>query len=360
MKKLAIIGTSNTIVSHGYVAKMREAMGEEVDIFPLGACTSGHGVFTLLSNSIIDHYEYVLFDFNINDTFALTQAVINEQTLFSYVLFVANSFNFSSSIPLFLILPSRLSDIAKSASYIWRSVACLYNIKIIDIEKNFLNIPTDVLVPNEDKCHYYPIYQEKIAKLVLSIISHGSPHPTPPTSLPQKINLVCDKINFQLFDFNSLKNRLPILHIGTSLMTKSCHIISLQHNIQFPSNSYICGLFYWQDNYIPYLIFKYNQFNQLAKKLNSSWKGFFARDIAWSKPDGLKVATLTLSACKPHLPIEQSYYQNNSLMSDQCSKLLCVDFLLSDLPPFRYGDRFITNYPALIMAKKDELRRHFQ
>ena len=68
--KVAVIGTSNTIIKVGYFNKLKrkfENSAVTIDRYSLGGTTSLTASYMLEKFNIINNYDYIVLDFNIND-----------------------------------------------------------------------------------------------------------------------------------------------------------------------------------------------------------------------------------------------------------------------------------------------------
>ena len=85
MKKIALVGTSNSIMKNGYGQFLQELLPGQVDILGLGGCSSITAVFSLLKYDIVDKYEYVVFDFCFNEYYFEKNKTINKYLQISLV-----------------------------------------------------------------------------------------------------------------------------------------------------------------------------------------------------------------------------------------------------------------------------------
>ena len=102
MKKIALVGTSNSIMKNGYGQFLQELLPGQVDNLGLGGCSSINAVFSLLKYDIVDKYEYVVFDFCINDLNFEILKCTNKYLIVSYWSFIFNVLRNSKTTPIIL------------------------------------------------------------------------------------------------------------------------------------------------------------------------------------------------------------------------------------------------------------------
>lgn len=281
MINLAIIGTSNSIMKNCYGQICKFRLGDECDIYGMGACSSCVGVINLLQEKIIDCYEFVLLDFTMNETASLNRMTMSPYLLISYWIFILNLFIDSKSTPIILILPHRNNSQLFSASYIPRALGSLFNVKIIDIEKYFILISNKLL--SNDGAHFFTYYQDFIADKIIKAMKYKI-----------SINSIdIGDIRFSLFNFDQYTN-LNFCIKGTSLIQKKAYILPINYDIAMPKHLFITGILYYTEKINPWLIIKNNNIN-IYKSLNIfDWKNLFlARSIGFSFMSGLKEVILS-------------------------------------------------------------------
>lgn len=104
--KIAIVGTSNSILKDGWVKYYRELVQDvEIDNYSLGSNSSLYGHYILEKKDILDKYDYCFIDFAVNDQHFFDKGLISEELLVASYLDFIRKFRNSNCIPIFLILP---------------------------------------------------------------------------------------------------------------------------------------------------------------------------------------------------------------------------------------------------------------
>ena len=339
MKKIAVIGTSNSIIKDGYGQFLLELLPEQVDIYGLGACSSINAVFLLLSREVIDKYEYVLFDFCINDYSYWRQKRLSKYLILAYWAFIFERLRKSRTVPIFLLLTVSSGNRKMVDFYI--NMARLFDAAYIDISRRFSGIPREELF--RDHAHYSRGFQQKIAHAILETIA--GPKRTI-RSLP-----FSDDIGFYLSDKQLCDNRK---RIATSLMEMECYAIDTrQDNIVFPQDAgYISGILFWSDGPeggVYDLLDIHDATNRVQEDLNLEYRGFFVRELAASLPEGLKAPVISfqqaVSSQVDSIPLKRNplFYVNS--------------FLFCTVPPVAWGKAFYQRHKAVL---KESFRQRVQ
>ncbi len=104
--KVAIVGTSNSLLKDGWVKYYRELNKDvQIDNYSLGANTSLYGHYILEKKRILEEYDYCIVDFAVNDQANLDLKLISEELLMASYLDLIRKFKYSRCIPVFIILP---------------------------------------------------------------------------------------------------------------------------------------------------------------------------------------------------------------------------------------------------------------
>lgn len=108
MKELAVIGDSNSLMRKGYVSFLKEFYGDECDSYSIGATTSINFLFALIKEELANRYKNIIFDGCINDTSSIYYHMESLWRIIAYNICALSMFKYSSSHPVFLILPTLL------------------------------------------------------------------------------------------------------------------------------------------------------------------------------------------------------------------------------------------------------------
>lgn len=345
MKKLALLGISNLILKYGYGAILENRMGEDCLLCGLGQSPSLTSIFTLLHDRIINEYEFVGFDYNIIDTHYLENGYASPETIASWLLYAIKLFRNSSSTPLIIITPHRPVPLFRSASWLYRGIGRIYNIRIIDIEKMFADLPTSSIAHPVELDHFTPQYQEIIASSILSAMA------APKLELAREWEC---RINFFCPSAKSLLPHLPAKNKKTSLLAREVVEFSLRDSQEIPPDRYLCGLFYWCDKTSPYIALTCMAL-RIVKNPNINLTGFFCRPMAalclGEAPGGIFSLTLNMAGgilepdnCEPYAP--ESLSGNVLLLHALC---------WADRNPWHYGRQFLHFYSELFSEEKNAL-----
>lgn len=344
MKKIAIIATSNSFISDGYGHFLSEAFPGQVDNFGLGATSSVSAVFSFLQYQVAGNYDYVIFDFCINDLRFLYGKRTNKYVILSYWAFILKELRKTKTTPIFLLLPVKSKNRRMIDLYI--DIAHIFNVEYIDMSLFFDSIPQNELF--RDDAHFTPTYQKEISNQLSEVI----------TKKPKRnINWLPCKNNLRFYrNTQELSDRKEI--VGSSIRKMPCYIINTQtHNdIVFNNNDFIVGMLFWNirtsqfDN-----IYIHNKHITIQKNFNISFNGFFAREIASNLPRGIKNPIISF---KPQITQFIELTMHQAIIKQETLKhLLYVNsILLCNFPPYEWGERFYQRYSFFLEKKRNSKR----
>ena len=324
---------------------MLELLPGQVDIYGLGACSSINAVFLLLSREVIDKYEYVLFDFCINDYSYWRQKRLSKYLILAYWAFIFERLRKSRTVPIFLLLTVSSGNRKMVDFYI--NMARLFDAAYIDISRRFSGIPREELF--RDHAHYSRGFQQKIAHAILETVA--GPKPTI-RRLP-----FSEDIGFYLSDKQLCDNRK---RIATSLMEMECYAIDTrQENIVFPQDAgYISGILFWSDGPeggVYDLLDIHDATSRVQEDLNLEYRGFFVRELAASLPEGLKAPVISFQ--RTAVPQAASIGRNPVIPSQRNPVFYVNSFLFCTVPPVAWGKAFYQRHKAVL---KESFRQRVQ
>lgn len=334
MKKIALVGTSNSIMKNGYGQFLQELLPGQVDNLGLGGCSSINAVFSLLNYDIANKYEYVVFDFCFNDYQFEKLKTINKYLQMSYWVFIFNKLRATKTTPIFLLLPNPSYDRATVELYI--KIAKLFNVEFIDISQRFVDIPRDELFLED--FHFTAKYQKEFAKAIVDA-----------TERPKRSIRYVPHMKDIIFYISKHKLCYARKKIGTSFRMMECYEIDTknQQDITFPQNGdYIAGILFWSNGSlgkqsVPMYIF--NDSTTIQKNLNLVFKGFLSREVANGVPGGVKNPIISFKP-QPVSLIEPTMHQEK-IQKERLSHVFYVNSVLfCNVPPVAWGEQFYQRY----------------
>ncbi len=346
MKKIAVIGISNLIISTGYGAQLKKLSADKtyIYIYGLGTNASLMALFELLRKEIIDNYDYVVLDYCISDTLYLYKSYVTKEIIVAWLVGIMNLFKDSRTIPIFLILPQLDYPLGESSSYLYRAIARIFNIPVIDIEYEYNHVNSTDIAPWNDINHFFPEFQEMLAQRILKEVNNIH---------PSSVYSASERINFSLLDVDYLKNFFPVVIKSTARVKDIFVKFKIGQKLNLPKNYYLCGIYYWCEKNHPYISFK-NSALHLIKNLNLNYVGFFCRPICVSCSGGTRGGTLTLETS-----VENAIYErDNCGYIDQLCHSDCLyinSLLLCDSNPYNFGLDFIESHLRIFTEEKNRL-----
>lgn len=344
--KVAVIAGSNAILKYSYAHYLRETGVAEVDIYAVGACSSIVAVYMLLSEDIIGKYDYVIFEFVINDSHNLNEKSNSIYNLFAFLWFVASRFQNVHTTPAILVLPSPPLRSFHVAANIHKLIAYVFNIKCFDFHIPLLPVKMGDLIIDGQPSHYNPAFQRLFAGELIQWLSSG----------PQNAvrGMVIPPPEFSLLSLDG-----PLECKGTSLLTRQFTAISVEDVLHIPEHLYLAGISFWQPKKHVELWVN-NARHHLVKTLGISHELFFLRTIGYSVPLGKGGCIQFTPLLGAEAEREAVYFSADSPTSSQENSSILVECLiLSNASPFLCGKFFYDNLlgcPDLTMTDIDIAR----
>lgn len=108
--KLAIVGTSNSVLRIGYVSGLARTDG--IDIIANMSIGSSHSILAPMAirDEVLDEADFVIFDFTVNEQRALNRQMYNLDTMREMFFYLLAKCQRHSVVPVFLFMPMRLHE----------------------------------------------------------------------------------------------------------------------------------------------------------------------------------------------------------------------------------------------------------
>ena len=348
MKKIALVGTSNSIMKDGYGQFLQELLPGQVDSLGLGGCSSINAVFSLLKYDIVDKYEYVVFDFCINDFSFEKAKSINKFLLISYWSFIFNILRRSKTTPVLLLLPNM--HYCRDIVDFYIAISDFFNIEYVDISFLFSSIPRENLF-RDSMGHYCVEYQKQISRAILDVMNR------------QKRDIRYVPL-MEDIEFSLSKCKLSDVQkeVSTAIRKMQCYEINTQNSpdIVFPQDGrYISGMLFWSNGpegkqCDP--VYICNDSTVMRKNFNLSFKGFFAREVANGVPGGVKNPVISFKP-QPVSLVEPTRHQEE-IQKERLNHIFYVNSVLfCNVPPVAWGEQFYQRYRDAFERERRHARR---
>ena len=347
MKKIALVGTSNSIMKDGYGQFLQELLPGQVDSLGLGGCSSINAVFSLLKYDIVDKYEYVVFDFCINDFSFEKAKSINKFLLISYWSFIFNVLRRSKTTPVLLLLPNM--HYCRDIVDFYIAISDFFNIEYVDISFLFSSIPRENLF-RDSMGHYCVEYQKQISRAILDVMNR------------QKRDIRYVPL-MEDIEFSLSKCKLSDVQkeVSTAIRKMQCYEINTQNSpdIVFPQDGrYISGMLFWSNGpegkqCDP--VYICNDSTVMRKNFNLSFKGFFAREVANGVPGGVKNPVISFKP-QPVSLVEPTRHQEE-IQKERLNHIFYVNSVLfCNVPPVAWGEQFYQRYRDAFERERERER----
>lgn len=334
MKKLAIIGGSNSFMKGGYGDLVREKLGDECDLYGIGGSTVSWPLSALLGCEIVDKYENVAIQLDPLDSINLNWVVNNKFYIISYMLGIAAQFVHSKSRLIFISMAYMSDGSNDEAYYIAKSICSILHITIIDLHEYYYFVSKDKLLAGN--CHYAWQYSNFLANKILSTINVYVDNCE--LKVPQNIN----------FELYKPKNTgLISTDKGTSHLKRHVYRLKETDTLYLPQDKYLCAVTFWVDKRPPFMIYQ-NNYIRLCKQMdyNSLTHLFLCQDIGYSCYSGLRGGTLTCSLNRKDCFFEPNGGSQLRLVPED-REIYLESLLLCNVSPIEYGLLFFQQYYAV-------------
>ncbi len=241
-KKLAIIGTSNSIMEAGYLPVLKSLMPDvEVQNFSLGGASSMYGCYVLETESIVDDFDYAIIDFCIPDQQMERNKFLTLETIVSAFGAVLSKFKPGGRCtPLVILYPikhayedPRLVKVRDELKRICQQ----FKIAVVD--------PLDLVAAANrqygvdqaswfaDWCHMHKNHSQAFARLLADTLR----------SLPA---MTSSKIADLLPKYSvTYPDTLPKTEKGTRLMKADTFTLATGSELNIKLNGYLVGFLQW-------------------------------------------------------------------------------------------------------------------
>lgn len=267
MKKIAILGTSNTIKANGY-PNFLSKMQTSVQNLGIGDVSGLYAIYYLSKNSdITDTFDYIIFDYCINEITFLNNDYFSEDNIIFNTIGILSFFINTKAKPIFLLLSPKNNDHTHFETY--KNILNFFKIDYIDLYKEFSEVDKDKLY--ESNTHYSAHYQKIIANKIFNFISNDSREKKYEISLKNYYEKY--PINFSTIN----KKRINTINISkekikSSILEDEVLVLTEKSAISIQNNEYPLGVIFWSVPNINSTIYL-NYFDKsVVKNLSLKWK----------------------------------------------------------------------------------------
>lgn len=340
--KVAVIGTSNTIIKVGYFNKLKrkfENSAVTIDRYSLGGTTSLTASYMLEKFNIINNYDYIVLDFNINDYKGFIDDSIPPEICIA--LFANSLLKIVNSNSKAIVLVLKDEELAYCESY-QKLLAIKFNVPIIEINETYLFGRKHKYL---DTAHFTESYQNLIANRIYEKLTEQSQHIT-----PSKI----DRSEFDQFDIKLLSKESDIYKsiknsrfesFKNSLVNFNCFILNDKSSIEIHSEKDILkGMVFYSDKTTNQSILIDGKDIKLRKNISLDYRtsGFFTRLIDIKNEFNLKDFILKISADDlDGYTIEQTMRERRYTDIDSFSEVKLVDLIFANKNINKVGQEII-------------------
>lgn len=330
--KIALLGTSNSVLSSGYKTYLKKS-NYLIDSYGIGDVSTIYGIYQIITNDIVNKYDFCLIDYCINEFIFLQNNILTYERVYFYILGIISLFKEKKCIPFFLLLSPK--DIDTKDNMLYRNICKKFNIFYIDIDKILYKKKYEQEIYSNPS-HYTEEYQKVIAEIILQKIDNFK---------PKEINFTFFNkypINFSTLsssDCNVNFENCTRAVYSTNLLTTNVYLLDKDSKISVETKNTLLACIFYASESNGYIFF-YSKDNILRKNLRLKWKkGLFCRSVGYLFPQIKSFYIKTIS--------NKNYYDeptHNSIIAPETNTLTSFrDFIFADVSPSTYLYNFI-NY----------------
>lgn len=251
--KIAVIGTSNSLMKMGWVASLREMVpaGTVIDNYSIGGSASLYGSFVATRHNIGPSYDFAFLEFAINDQAILEIQQLTESYIAGSLAALLRHFaeRAAQCVPIVVIMPIRdaVSHQRRDTTYnITRKLCEHYGVHYIDLYRPLRSIlqnhTLDISSWFSDPMHMSISAQAALAKVARKTLDTPLPHLKPSRQLLSDAPY-CFAIPEVDLVFPSATKRI----VGTSLIQHEVWSIGPGDYGHIRNAPWICGIVHWAD-----------------------------------------------------------------------------------------------------------------
>lgn len=334
--KIALIGTSNSIIKNGYYHKLSGMLPKGVvDRYSLGATTSLTASYMIRKYNIADRYDFVILDFNINEYKAFFDEGLPPEHCVSFFSNACLNLIGKKCKPLVLILKDEEFEFVESYQ---ERFATFFDIPTITLD-DLGNLPFQRY---SDTAHYRDRVQTLIAeKIYTSICNYKTHYPSEPE---------LKNFNLRLLSEPWTDGSVKISNVGISKFHNSiCSfndlVLSSSSEIQVSTPGWnLKGILFFSDiETEQYVYIAKDSGEVLRKQLNLDYKksGYFTRLIDWKYDLGFSNFTFCTCLDSDISCLDETVLGGNSSSNKSSTEFRLVDMLFVDTDVVDYGKSVI-------------------
>ncbi|MGA2401933.1 MAG: hypothetical protein ABSG91_09520 [Syntrophobacteraceae bacterium] len=287
MSKIAIVGTSNSILAEGWSSEFRRIEPNSIiHNYSLGSNSSLYGVYTLIKQDIASKYDYCILDFCVNDQNFLDCHAISWEFLLASIagLFAPFLDEQVGCTPLWLLFINKrhFKDKHLNISRDAHMFLCsYYGVPYIDVYDLIVDAANTKGYNEDDifaeETHLRSAFAKPLAHVVSEFLDLAGEHwaKNKPQSTGER-----RRLNYRVVPEDRITYRNCAVHTrSTSLISYPVHRLGPQSFIDIMTyDELLCGFLFWLRKEENYLFCTGER--TIRKNLRLKWdKGFFFRNF---------------------------------------------------------------------------------
>ena len=333
MLKIAVLGTSNSILKTGYVKHLKSYKNITVTNFGIGDTASIYGIYQLIQHEeITNNFDYCIIDYSMNEYLYRSKNFITTERILFYIICIISFFRDKRCIPLFILLSPMTIDTFNDPLY--RKIFHFFNIKYIDFDRIFNPLKHREIYENAS--HYISDFQKAIADKIYS----------------ECIEKKYQPINYSLIDKNPINlytldsDEVSLQYINTEHSVKKTSLLSTNtikfyenSSLSIQTNGYLIGCSFWNNTNGANVYFTFS--NKIIKKnFRLKWPEILScRSILTPEKGNVSISLVPPAAVR-HDIIEEGV-PNSIDANINGQEFYLKDLIFSSVDPHSYIEKIV-------------------
>jgi len=327
MQKIAILGTSNSILKTGYVRHLKIYDDIFVKNFGIGDTDSIYGIYQLTQyKNILNDFDYCIIDYSMNEYLYRNKKFISTERILFYIICIISLFKNKKCIPIFILLSPMTMDTLNDPLY--RKIFNFFNIRYIDFDRIFSPLKRREIYENAS--HYVSEFQKAIADKIYSECSAKDYSPIDYSFIEKNpITLYTLHSNKVIFESTNIESIVK----ETSLVSVETMKFSMNSSLSIKTNGYLIGCSFWNNNKGANVYFKFN--NKIIKKnFHLKWPEILSCRSILDTEKGNILISITPPDAQSKLIVESVPNAVDINLKEQ--EFYLKDLVFSDINPYNY------------------------
>jgi hypothetical protein len=338
-RKVAVIGTSNSIMKAGWFPLAQKASTEHglsLTNFSLGGCPSIYAAHAMYRHSLARNYDLLVFDFCVNDLMVMQSGILTIEHTIAYHAALIRELLLSDALDKAVIAMFPMRDTCgkpEQRTYFDVLIRLFqeFGVKYIDFDAEVVSWAQHEQRPIVDAffdwAHFSPDYASVVSERILQVLQSAKmlPDENVKSLKPPEISLSC----------LSLHTNVSRIRLGTSLVGFPVMTFEEGETFRLHGDKYLVGFLHWHHENSSSLVF-HGVHGKRRAVMRRGWHKMFRCD-----PIGLAIEVLggldfTVGNDKT-VNLDSQFGVSNTIFDSTGGTADVIDFIGCNVDPARFG-----------------------